>query len=115
MTLHGTQPQERPAAEAVRATRCTLCGTRPGNPCTPKGDHLNRWLGAYSARVISRGQLREVIVRLVVVTRWCVVAEHGCQWCGLPAPEGNDLCRPCEETAGATALAVLRELAREKS
>ena len=63
-------------AQAVRATRCTLCGKRPGRPCTPKGDHLARWLGTYAARLITRDDLAAVIVRLVVVTKWCVVPEE---------------------------------------
>jgi hypothetical protein len=114
MAMSATQSQERLPAEAVRSTRCELCGARPARPCTAKGDHVRRWLEAYTARVITRDQLHAVIVRLVIVTRWTVVPEHGCEWCGLPAPEGSDLCGECEETAGATAVAVLRELAAER-
>ncbi len=73
MTTNATIPV-RPA-EAVRAIRCRLCRHRPGQPCTPRGDHLARWLAAYEQRRITRDDLKHVIVRLVVVTKWCVVTE----------------------------------------
>ncbi len=63
-------------AEAVRDWPCRLCGRKPGKPCTSKGDHLARWLGAYEQRRITRDDLKHVIVRLVVVTKWCVVPEE---------------------------------------
>jgi hypothetical protein len=67
--------QPAPPAEAVRQTRCNLCNARPGRACSRKGDHLARWLAACTAGAITRDGLREVIVRLVVVTKWCVVTE----------------------------------------
>jgi hypothetical protein len=76
MTMQHTQPQAAATAEAVRQTRCQLCSQRPGQPCTPRGDHLARWLAAYGQQAITRDDLRDVIVRLVVVTKWCVVAEE---------------------------------------
>jgi hypothetical protein len=72
-TMSAPQPQTVTAAAAVRRIRCNLCQARPGRACTRKGDHLARWLGACSAGRITRGDLRDVIVRLVVVTRSCVV------------------------------------------
>ena len=60
----------------VRSRRCWLCKARPGKPCTDRGDHLGRWLAAYTDRVISREDLKVVIVRLVVVTKWAVVDEQ---------------------------------------
>lgn len=63
-------------AEAVRAIRCRLCRRRPGQPCTPRGDRLARWLAAYDRRAIARDDLKHVIVRVVVVTKWCVVTEE---------------------------------------
>ncbi|HEX9520521.1 MAG TPA: hypothetical protein VF940_30610 [Streptosporangiaceae bacterium] len=73
-------PQTVAAAEAVRQTRCDLCRARPGKPCRAprgkRGDHLARWLGTYAARLITRDDLAAVIVRLVVVTKWCVVTEE---------------------------------------
>jgi hypothetical protein len=68
--------QTIPPAEAVRATRCTLCGKRPGRPCTPKGDHLARWLAASSGGRITRDDLKAVIVRLTIVTKWTIVTEE---------------------------------------
>ncbi len=73
MTMSATQSQERQPAEAVRSTRCALCGARPGTPCTPQGDHLARWLAACRRGGITRDDLKHVIVRLVVVTKWCDV------------------------------------------
>lgn len=73
--MPATNPQTITPAEAVRSTRCELCRRRTGKPCTPRGDHLARWLGAYAANVISRGELLEVIVCLTIVTQRCVVPE----------------------------------------
>ena len=63
-------------AVVVRQRVCWLCRARAGQPCTDRGDHLGRWLAAYTDRAISRDDLKVVIVRLVVVTKWCVVDEH---------------------------------------
>lgn len=63
-------------AAVVRQRVCWLCRTRPGKPCTDRGDHLGRWLAAYTDRAISRDDLKVVVVRLVVVTKWAVVDEH---------------------------------------
>ena len=35
---------------------------------------------------------------------------HTCQQCSQPAPDGNDLCTPCETQAGHDALTILRSL-----
>ena len=63
---------------AVRHGACPLCGARAYNPCQvrPAADHLARWLAAYSGRRITRDQLTAEVVRLVVVTKWCVVDER---------------------------------------
>ena len=45
------------------------------------------------------------------MVREAAARHHRCQRCGYAAPEGNDLCGPCEEAEGAAALAVLRKLA----
>jgi hypothetical protein len=63
-----TMPEARPAADAVRATPCPLCRRRPGKPCTPKGDHLARWLAGYSGGQIGRADLVGIIAGLVVIT-----------------------------------------------
>ncbi|MHB1593875.1 MAG: hypothetical protein ACYCO9_06365 [Streptosporangiaceae bacterium] len=63
---------------AVRRAACPLCGAAAYGPCqlSPAADHLARWLAAYTARRITRDQLTAEVVRLVVVTRWCVVPER---------------------------------------
>ena len=63
---------------AVRRVACPLCGARAYGPCRlrPPGDHLARWLAAYAARRITRDQITAEVVRLVVVTKWCVIAER---------------------------------------
>ena len=63
---------------AVRWAACPLCGARAYGPCQlkPAGDHLARWLAAYAARRITRDQITAEVVRLVVVTKWCVIAER---------------------------------------
>lgn len=71
--MSAEQMRARMDALAVRGRGCGLCGARPGVSCTGRGDHLARWLDAYRARVISRGALVAVVVRLTVVTKWCVV------------------------------------------
>ena len=63
-------------AAVVRRRPCWLCHARPGKPCTDRGDHLGRWLAAYTDRAISRDDLGQVITRLIVITKWCVVDEH---------------------------------------
>ena len=71
-----TPAPERTLTEAgtvVRCRRCWLCGVGPGQPCTGRGDHLGRWLAACTDRAISRDDLKAVIVRLVVITKWAVV------------------------------------------
>ena len=64
---------------AVRWAACPLCGAAAGQPCQgapARADHLFRWLDAYSAARITRDQLTAEIVRLVVVTKWCVIPER---------------------------------------
>ena len=76
--IHAAQGQAGApdSAAVVRQRVCWLCKARPGKPCTDRGDHLGRWLAAYSDKVISRDDLKVVIVRLVVVTKWAVVDEQ---------------------------------------
>jgi hypothetical protein len=63
---------------AVRRGACPLCGARAYSPCQigPAGDHLARWLAAYTGRRITRDQLTAEVVRLVMVTKWCVIPER---------------------------------------
>jgi hypothetical protein len=73
MTVRTILPDQ--PRKAVRQRRCGLCGVPRGVPCTSRGDHLARWLAAYDDREISRGDLKTVIVRLVIITKWAVVDE----------------------------------------
>ncbi len=63
-------------AVTVRLRPCWLCRARSGQPCTERGDHLGRWLAAYTDHSIAREDLKAVIVRLVVITKWAVVDEQ---------------------------------------
>lgn len=71
------QPVAPSPDDAIRHhTRCDLCSARPGDWCQhlpARGLHLARWLAAESAGVISRAELADVIVGLVVITRRIIV------------------------------------------
>jgi hypothetical protein len=51
MTMTDTIPRPITAAQAARARPCPLCQATPGTPCRakPTGDHLARYLDAYTA------------------------------------------------------------------
>jgi hypothetical protein len=71
-----TIPREAPAeAQAARARQCPLCWAPGGTPCQrkPEGDHLARYLDAYTAGQCSRAYLTMVLAELVVITRWQVI------------------------------------------
>lgn len=55
-----------------RSVRCP-CHACPGEPCTPEGDHLARYLRAESAGAISRDYLKAVIAGLDVLAPQVVV------------------------------------------
>ena len=63
---------------AVRQDGCPLCGAPAARPCqsAPAADHLARWLAAYTASRVTRDQVTAEIVRLVIVTKWCLVPER---------------------------------------
>ena len=60
---------------AHAAARCA--GDRPGTPCQrkPPGDHLARYLDAYTAGQLSREYLAAVLGELVVIARWRIVRD----------------------------------------
>jgi hypothetical protein len=63
-----TMPHQAPTAEqAARARECPLCGAVPGMPCQrkPAGDHLARYLDAYTAGQLTRAYLAAVLGELV--------------------------------------------------
>jgi hypothetical protein len=47
----------------VRRGPCPLCCARPFSVCQvrPPGDHLSRWLAAYTAKRITRAELTAVV------------------------------------------------------
>jgi hypothetical protein len=73
--MDGTIPRTATAAQAARARRCPLCWAQPGTPCQrkPAGDHLARYLDAYTAGQLSREYMAAVTGELVVITRSQVI------------------------------------------
>jgi hypothetical protein len=67
--MQETIPRTIAAAQAARARQCPLCEAAPGTPCQakPAGDHLARYLDAYTAGHLSRAYMRAVIGELVVI------------------------------------------------
>jgi hypothetical protein len=61
--------------QAARGRRCPLCQVPPGTPCQakPEGDHLARYLDAYTAGQLTREYLTTVLAELVVIARWRIV------------------------------------------
>lgn len=74
MTVNTTAP-----AAACFCT-CPLCGAAPGEPCQPKpaGDHLARYLDAYTAGHLTKAYMAAVVGELVTVDTYAVIisAEH---------------------------------------
>ena len=68
-----TQSQAAMPAEAVRRTRCRLCRRRPDKPCTRRGDHLGRWVGALKDGQISRADFEAAFDALTVISWRAVV------------------------------------------
>jgi len=58
-------------AQSPRDRKCPLCGRRPGRPCQrkPAGDHLARFLDAYTAGQLSHAYIALVLGELVVTRR----------------------------------------------
>ena len=70
-----TIPQARTEAAAARARQCPLCSAAPGTPCQrkPSGDHLARYLDAYTAGQLTRVYLAAVLGELVVIADQAIV------------------------------------------
>lgn len=66
-----------PAARTVRARQCPLCETPAGQPCQdkPSGDHLARYLDAYTAGQLTKAYMALVLGELVVVDVCAIVME----------------------------------------
>jgi hypothetical protein len=73
-----TIPRTITAAQAARARQCPLCESAPGTPCQakPEGEHLARYLDAYTAGELTRAYLAAVLGELVVIDR-CVIVPDG--------------------------------------
>jgi hypothetical protein len=69
VTIHTIADRTPTAPQAARARTCPLCETPPGVPCQPKpeGDHLARYLDAYTAGQLSRAYMAAVVGELVVI------------------------------------------------
>lgn len=77
----------------ARAIRCA-CGARSGQPCTPGGDHLARYLAADAVGAITRDQLAAVVASLVVIASHVVVipARLPARWTApVVGPSGDPL------------------------
>jgi len=66
-------------APAVRDQECLLCGAAPGQPCQPKpeGDHLARYLDAYTAGQLTKAYMAMVLGELVVIDQCAVITAAG--------------------------------------
>jgi len=59
-------------ADGVRSIQCP-CRPRPGEPCTPFGDHLARYLNAETAGAINQDHLTATIATLAVLAPHVIV------------------------------------------
>jgi hypothetical protein len=75
--MQDTIPQPFTEAQAARARRCPLCGRRPQRPCQrkPSGDHLARYLDAYTAGKLTRAYMAMVLGELVVIHHGAMVRD----------------------------------------
>jgi hypothetical protein len=74
----------RAAGSAVRDRACPLCDAPAGEPCQPKpaGDHLARYLDAYTAGQLSKPYMARTLGELVVIDTASTVipAQRGGAW-----------------------------------
>lgn len=81
--LAGLLPPGRGYPEVVaevrqaRGRQCPLCEAVPGAACQgdPSGDHLARYLDAYTAGQLTREFMAAVLGELVVVASWRIVPD----------------------------------------
>ena len=69
MSAPAAAPGVLAALAEIRSRACPLCGALPAEPCSPKpaGDHLARWLDAYTAGGLSRAYMAMTVGELVVI------------------------------------------------
>ena len=70
-------PQAAAEAREARGRECPLCEAAPGTACQarPSGDHLARYLDAYTAGQLTREFMAAVLGELVVVADWRIVPD----------------------------------------
>ena len=73
----GASPQAAAQVREARARWCPLCEAQPGTACRliPSGDHLARYLDAYTAGQLTRDFMAAVLGELVVVASWRIVPD----------------------------------------
>jgi hypothetical protein len=73
--MQDTIPRAPTEAQTARARHRTLCDAAPGVPCQakPEGDHLARYLGAYTAGQLSCAYMAAVVGELVVIDHAVIV------------------------------------------
>lgn len=67
------------AVWTVRGRACPLCQAPAGQPCQPKppGDHLARFLDAYTAGRLTKAYMARTLGELVVIDVTAVVPAQG--------------------------------------
>ena len=74
------------APQAARARQCPLCDAPPGEPCQlkPAGDHLARYLDAYTAGQLTKAYMAMVVGELVEIDASTIVTAEApaCHYCG---------------------------------
>lgn len=102
------------AAPAVRGRECPLCQAPSGTPCSPKpvGDHLARYMDAYTAGQLTREYMARTLGELVVIDTCAVItipvqpAGATCHYCGRDGQQLKPCCERhpdelvCADTAG---------------
>jgi hypothetical protein len=70
------QTEPSAAVEAVRLVPCGHCWQpRPGEPCTPAGDHFARWARARRKGLITAEQAGAALDLLPVITNAAIVPD----------------------------------------
>ena len=92
-------------ADVAREQPCAACHTRPGTPCTDRGDHLARYCDAQKNGTLTRRQLAAVITGLDVIAKWVIVPavppveavylHRGCGGRVCLNPDGGGVCSCC--------------------
>jgi hypothetical protein len=95
------------APAAARARKCPLCDTLPGWPCQdkPAGDHLARYLDAYTAGQLTKQYMAAVVGELVEIDTCTIVSDAAafCA-CGHAVESHWEIAEPCGGRAGCAIL-----------